>query len=221
MKAIIFDIDGTLIDSVDLHAKAWQDAFAHFGKDIAFQDIRSQIGKGADQLLPVFLTKEELETMEEKISKYRGELFKETYLSQVKPFPMVPELFLRIRESGKKIALASSGKKDEVKNYMKIANIEDLVDSFTSSDDADKSKPHPDIFQAALEELNMNPDETMVIGDTPYDAIASTKAGIPVLGVLCGGFPEEDLRKEGCRWIYKDPADLLANYDTSPLTKNE
>jgi HAD superfamily hydrolase (TIGR01549 family) len=219
MKAAIFDIDGTLIDSVNLHATAWQEAFAHFGKEISFEDIRSQIGKGADQLLPVFLTKEELKTMEQELTDFRSTLFKEKYLAEVKPFPKVRELFLRIRDDGKRIALASSGKKDEVENYMKIAHIEDLIDTSTSSDDADRSKPKPDIFEAALEKLKLPPEETIVIGDTPYDAIAARKAGIPAIGVLCGGFPEEDLRKEGCKWIYKDPEDLLERYEKSPLNE--
>jgi beta-phosphoglucomutase-like phosphatase (HAD superfamily) len=91
IKAVIFDVDGTLVDSVDLHARAWEEAFREFGKEIPFPEIRMQIGKGADQLMPVFLSKEELEVHGEKISKRRGEIFKEKYLRGVKGFPRVRE----------------------------------------------------------------------------------------------------------------------------------
>jgi HAD superfamily hydrolase (TIGR01549 family) len=218
IKAIIFDVDGTLVDSVDLHARAWQEALAHFGKHFDFERVRYQIGKGGDQLMPVFLSREELEDFGEELEEYRGELFKREYLPRVKSFPAVRELFQRVKDEGLQIALASSAKGDELQTYKKLARIEDLVEEETSSDDAEKSKPHPDIFEAALERLgDMRPSETVVVGDTPYDAEAAGKAGIKTIGLLSGGFPEEDLRAAGCAPIYRDAADLLTNFDTSPL----
>jgi HAD superfamily hydrolase (TIGR01509 family) len=217
VKAVIFDIDGTLIDSVDLHARAWQEAFEHFGKQFDFERVRYQIGKGGDQLLPVFLSESEIEKFGDELTEYRGELFKREYLSRVVAFPRVRELFERVLSDGKHIALASSAKKEELSKYKRIANIEDLVEEETSSDDAEKSKPHPDIFEAALAELGVEPSDAIVVGDTPYDAEAALKAGVRTIGVLSGGFSEEDLREAGCVRIYKDAADLLANYDTSPL----
>ena len=222
IKAVIFDVDGTLIDSVDLHARAWQEAFAHFGKHFDFERVRSQIGKGGDQLMPVFLSREELEEFGEELEEYRGELFKREYLPRVKGFPAVRELFQRVKDEGLQIALASSAKGDELKTYKKLARIEDLVEEETSSDDAEKSKPHPDIFEAALEKLeDVRPSDAVVVGDTPYDAEAAGKAGLQTIGLLSGGFPEEDLRAAGCARIYRDAADLLAAYDTSPLAKAE
>jgi HAD superfamily hydrolase (TIGR01549 family) len=218
LKAVIFDIDGTLVDSVDLHARAWQEALAHFGKQVGYERVRYQIGKGGDQLMPVFLSEDELERFGEELEKYRGELFKREYMPRVKGFPSVRELFERIERDGLRIALASSAKGDELKTYKKLARIEDLVEEETSSDDAEKSKPHPDIFEAALERLgDVEPSEAMVVGDTPYDAEAAGKAGLKTIGLLCGGFPEEDLRAAGCVLVYKDPADLLAHFDSSPL----
>jgi HAD superfamily hydrolase (TIGR01549 family) len=222
IKAVIFDVDGTLVDSVDLHARAWQEAFAHFGKHFDFERVRYQIGKGGDQLMPVFLSEEELDEFGEELEEYRGELFKREYLPRVKAFPAVRELFRRVKDEGLRIALASSAKADELKTYKKLADIEDLVEEETSADDAEKSKPHPDIFEAALEQLgDVQPSETVVVGDTPYDAQAAGKAGLKTIGLLSGGFPEEDLRAAGCDPVYRDAADLLANFDTSPLAKAE
>lgn len=222
IQAVIFDIDGTLIDSVDLHARAWQEILAKYGHDVPFEEVRRQIGKGGDHLLPVFLSKEELDRSREEIEKVRSELFKEKYLREVRPFPEVRELFQKILADGKRIALASSGKKDEVEKYEKIAGIDDLIghDDKTSSDDAERSKPDPDIFHAAMAKLDgVAKDAVIVVGDTPYDAEAAGKAGLKTIGVLCGGFPEADLRAAGCIAIYRDPADLLAHYDVSPIAR--
>jgi HAD superfamily hydrolase (TIGR01549 family) len=221
IKAVIFDIDGTLVDSVDLHARAWQETFSHFGKDIPYERVRHQIGKGGDQLMPVFFSKEELDEKGEEMEKYRGELYKRDYLPKVRAFPRVRDLFLRIKADGLRIALASSAKEDELETYKKLARIEDLVEEETSSDDADKSKPHPDIFEAVMESLgDIEPLEAIVVGDTPYDAEAAGKASLRTIGVLCGGFPEAELKEAGCVQIYKDPADLLARYNDSVIVQN-
>lgn len=218
-EAVIFDIDGTLLDSVDLHAQAWQEAFRHFGHEIPFEDIRSQIGKGGDQLLPVFLTPDELKEKGKKLEKFRGDLFKKKYLPKVRPFPGVRELFLKIKNNGQEIALASSAKPDELEKFEQIANIQDLVEVETSSGDAKRSKPHPDIFEAALDRLgpDVHRENVIVVGDSPHDAEAAQKARLTVLGVLCGGFPEAALREAGCLAIYAGPEDLLKNYENSPL----
>jgi phosphoglycolate phosphatase-like HAD superfamily hydrolase len=114
--------------------------------------------------------------------------------------------------------LASSGNADEVEQYKEIANIADLIDSDTSSDDAERSKPFPDIFQAALAKLQgLSCDEAVVVGDTPYDAEAARRAQIKSIGVLSGGFTGQALRDAGCIAIYHGPEDLLHRYDNSPL----
>jgi HAD superfamily hydrolase (TIGR01509 family) len=218
MRAVIFDIDGTLLDSVDLHARAWVEAFAHFGVETDEAEVRSQIGKGGDELMPVFLPKERIAREGTEIETFRSDLFKAKYLPEVRPFPAVRPLFERIRKAGLTIALASSGKGPEVERYQDILGIADLVDVVTSSDDAERSKPHPDIFEAAVRKLDgLGKDEMIVIGDTPYDAEAASKAGLRTIGVLCGGFPEADLSAAGCIAIYRDPQDLLDGFEQSPL----
>jgi HAD superfamily hydrolase (TIGR01509 family) len=222
LEAVIFDIDGTLVDSVDLHAKAWQMAFDKFGKKVSFGAIRRQIGKGADQLLPVFFSKDELDQFGDELNSYRSKLFKQEYLPTVKAFPKVRELFERIKQDGRQIALASSAKDDELDAYKKIARIADLTETETSSGDVKKSKPYPDVFATAIKELgNIAPDQVIAIGDTPYDAEAAGKINLRVIGLLCGGWNEEELRRAGCVTVYQDPADLLARYDSSPLAPKQ
>src|SRR3954468_6134421 len=142
LRAVIFDIDGTLVDSNDLHARAWQEAFAHFGIELPYGRVRSQIGKGGDQLIPFLIGPDRAESIGKELAAYCSELFKNKYLDQVRPFPKVRELFQRILQDGRKIALATSAKEDELKRLKEIAQIEDLIHEETSSDDADKSKPH-------------------------------------------------------------------------------
>jgi HAD superfamily hydrolase (TIGR01509 family) len=213
MRAVIFDVDGTLIDSVDLHARAWHETLLHFGKRVSYDEVRSQIGKGGDQLLPVFFTRNELSLRGDLIEQWRGDLYKSQYMKRVRAFPKVRELFIEILRKGLKIALASSAKSDELQLYKTVAQIDDLLDAETSSEDAGRSKPYPEIFQAALNRLGMKPAEAIVVGDTPWDAIAAHRAGIGCIGVLSGGFALEDLRSAGCLEVRRDPSDLLQHLD--------
>jgi HAD superfamily hydrolase (TIGR01509 family) len=221
LNAVIFDVDGTLVDTVDLHTQAWQEAFKAYGYDIPYDEIRHQIGKGSDQLFPVFISQEEIERVGKPINQRRREIYKKDMLPNVRPFPKVRELFERIRADGKKVLLASSSEQEILETYKQLLQIEDLIDSATSTDDAEQSKPEPDIFQAALEKLDgIKAEEAIVVGDTPYDAEAANKTNLPTIGVLCGGFPEAELREAGCIAVYRDPTDLLAHYEQSPLAKS-
>jgi phosphoglycolate phosphatase-like HAD superfamily hydrolase len=218
IRAAIFDVDGTLVDTVDFHAEAWQRAFRHFGKEVAFDDVRAQIGKGGDQLVPVFWSKQEIEERGEALAKWRTELFAKEYMPRVQGFPKVRELFEQLIANKLQIALASSAIGEELQTYKDRAQVADLIDTETSKDDAEKSKPHPDIFEAALERLGNPPtDQAIVIGDTPYDIEAAAKAGLRTIAVRCGGFPEETLK--GAIAIYDDPADLLERLAESPLSR--
>ena len=219
-KAALFDVDGTLVDTVDLHAQAWVETFGHFGVATTFDEIRRQIGKGGDQLLPGLVPADLLEERQDEIEAFRAGVFKRDYLPRAKPFPRVPDLLRRLKETGLKVALASSGKDDEVAHHKKLLGIESLVDAETTSDDAERSKPFPDIFAAAFRKLDLSdPAEAMVIGDTPYDAEAARAGGFHTIGVLCGGFPEGALREAGCVAVYRDPAHLLEEFDASPFVK--
>lgn len=218
-KAVIFDLDGTLIDSVDLHAVAWQEALKQFGHDVTYEGVRSQIGKGGDKLIPVFLSKSEQSEHGKELEAWRSMHFKAKYLPLIRPFSGVPELVHRCREAGLKVAVASSAKKDELKKYLEIADITDLVDASVSAEDVDESKPDPDVFEAVLKKLAIGGNDAVAIGDTPYDAEAAGKAGVRTIGVLSGGFLEGDLRKSGCLAVYPGPAALLVNFQASLLAR--
>jgi phosphoglycolate phosphatase-like HAD superfamily hydrolase len=215
---VLFDIDGTLLDSVDAHAQAWVEAFTQFGYAVSFETVRPQIGKGGDQIIPTYVPPEMIKKIGQDLEAYRADLFKRVYLPRVRPFPRVRDLCVTIRQHGQRVALASSGKKDEVAEYKRIARIADVVDMETSADDAKRSKPAPDIFEAALVKLSpLPPSRIVVVGDTTYDAIAAGKVGLKTVGLLCGGTPLQALRAAGCIAIYKSPADLLAKFEDSPL----
>jgi HAD superfamily hydrolase (TIGR01509 family) len=217
-KAVIFDVDGTLLDTNDLHATAWVEAFRHFGIEVPYEQVRRQMGKGGDQLLPVFVDAAVLEREGDQIEAFRTELFKRDYLPRARAFPDVRALFKRLQAAGQTIVLATSGKREEVERHMRTADIQDLVDAATTADDAEHSKPAPDIFDAALRRIApLGADDAIVVGDTPYDAQAAAKAGLPTVGLLSGGFSKDDLLAAGCIAIYDDPKALLANYERSPL----
>jgi HAD superfamily hydrolase (TIGR01509 family) len=220
IKAVIFDVDGTLVDSVDVHARSWIEAFRDYGIDVEFAVMRRQIGKGGDQIIRMFLSQQQVADFGERLEQHRARLLKDRYMPQIKAIPGSRPLLKHLLNVGKKIALASSAKEDELAKYKQIAGIDDLIDTETSSDDAKRSKPHPDIFQAALKRLDMKPDECLAVGDTPYDAEAAGKGGLRTIGVLSGGWSQHDLRQAGCIAVYRDVADLLDHYDKSPIARS-
>ncbi|MBE9048252.1 HAD family hydrolase [Pleurocapsales cyanobacterium LEGE 10410] len=213
IKAIIFDLDGTLVDSVDYHAEAWVKAFKEYGYDFPKEQLRQQIGKGSAYIIGDLLSSSEAEKLESDIAQYRKQYYQDNLLEQVQPFSKVKELFETIKADGIQVVLASSARKETIEYYKQLLEIEDLIDGATSTDDVEKSKPEPDIFVSALAKLDgISAEEVMVVGDSPYDAIAAKKANLSTIGVLTGGFSRETLTDAGCVAIYQDPADLLDNY---------
>jgi HAD superfamily hydrolase (TIGR01549 family) len=218
VQGVIFDIDGTIIDSADLHVQSWQRALKKFGKDSSYETIRSQIGKGADEFLAEFFPRDELNRIRDDLVSYRGKLFKHEYLPKAKAFPGVRELFEQIKHDGKKIALASTAKEEEIQIYKEMARIDDLIDTVACSEDVKHSKPHRDLCSAAVHKLgNIAPDRVIAVGDTRYDAEAAGKINVRTIGLLCGGGNLEELQQAESIAIYKDPAHLLEHYESSPL----
>jgi HAD superfamily hydrolase (TIGR01509 family) len=220
LQAAIFDLDGTLVDSNELHVRAWREVFQRYGKEVHADALRAQMGKGGDQLMPVFWSKADLARFGEEMQALRVEIFMENYLPLVKPFPGVRPLFERVKRDGLRIALASSAKHPELQHHIDLLGIGDLIDASTSADDAEHSKPRPDILQAALERLpGIAASGALLIGDSPYDAQAAATAGMRCIGVLTGGFSEHELLRAGAIAVYHDIAHLGRHYDESPLAK--
>ncbi len=214
IRAFLFDVDGTLVDSNDLHAAAWREAFLHFGVDIPFERVRGQIGKGGDNLIPALLPPELVACRQQEIETYRSALFQRDYLPRVRPFAGVRPLFERIVAAGARIVLATSAKKAELDHHIELLGVADLIAAATAKDDVAHSKPDPDIFAAALAKVApLGPADARVVGDTPYDAEAAGKLGIAAIGFRSGGFPEEQLRAAGVRCLFDGPEDMYRRYD--------
>lgn len=211
LQAILLDIDGTLIDSNDKHAHCWVEAFAHFGKQVAWDSVRVQIGKGGDLLVPDTLDAREMQKFGEPLKKYRGELWKEKYMHGVRPFPGAVDAMHALHERGLKLALASSSNPDEVEYYVELLGVGDLLKGTTSKEDAELSKPSPEIFQAALERVKSDPARTLAVGDTPYDILAAHRTPVPIAAVLCGGFPRETLTK--AEFLFDDLPAMVKELD--------
>lgn len=215
IRGVILDVDGTLVDSNDAHARAWVEALAERGIQVPFEKVRRLIGKGGDKLLPEAAGLQADSPKGREISQRRQAIFKERYLPTLRPTPGAKELLDHMHAQGLKLAVASSAKKDELTPLLRICGADRVVEQQTSSDDADRSKPDPDIVAVALQKMGLPAAETAMLGDTPYDVEAGNRAGVLGIAVRCGGWDDKDLA--GAAAVYDDPADLLAHYESSPL----
>ena len=214
IRAVLFDVDGTLVDSNDLHVAAWQQAFSHFGIELPADAIREQIGKGGDNLIPTLLPEDLAEQCGSEIEAFRSELFKRDFLPRVVPFQGIRPLFERLYADDVRIVLATSSGADELAYHSSLIGAADLIYDATSRDDVDHSKPCPDIFEAALAKVApVRAEEALVIGDSPWDVKAAERAGLRTIAVTSGGFAEADLREAGAAGVFAGPEDLLDRYE--------
>jgi HAD superfamily hydrolase (TIGR01509 family) len=214
-QGIIFDVDGTLVDSNDAHARAWTDALHEYGYEVSFAQVRKLIGMGSDHLLPAIINIEKESDQGQAIAQRRGQIFKAQYLPTVTALPGAHALVQRLHAAGIKLVVASSATKEELSALLRIAQVADLLPEQTSADDAQQSKPAPDIVLVALQRLGLAPEAAVMIGDTPYDIQSAQQAGVAMIALRCGGWQDAELL--GALAIYDHPADLLAHYAESPL----
>jgi HAD superfamily hydrolase (TIGR01509 family) len=213
LRGVIFDIDGTLVDSNDAHAQSWAETFAEFGYDVPFDAVRPLIGMGGDKLLPKTVGVNKDSDKGKQLSERRAEIFHERFLPHLRAFDGSRALVARIRADDLKAIVATSAKDDELKGLLKAAEVADLMEEKATASDAKRSKPDPDIVHAAIEDSGLAPGELVMIGDTPYDVEAAGRAGVRVIAFRSGGWKDNDL--EGAVEIYDGPADLLHHYDSS------
>ena len=217
LKGVIFDVDGTLVDSNDAHAQSWVDTFVEAGYNVPFEKVRPLIGMGGDKLLPKTIGISRDSDEGKKLSERRGKIFRSTYLTRLQALPGSRELVLRVKQDGIKAIVATSAKDEELKGLLKAARVEDLMEEKATASDAKRSKPDPDIVEAAIRESGTSSRHLVMIGDTPYDIEAATRAGVRAIGFLSGGWSREALK--GAAEIYEGPSDLLAHYESSLLGK--
>ncbi|MBV8373287.1 MAG: HAD family hydrolase [Candidatus Eremiobacteraeota bacterium] len=216
VTAALLDIDGTFVRSNDAHAKAWSEAAAEFGFLRPLEFFRRLIGMGGDRILPcIDATLSAERKPGSQIAARRGEIFAERYLPGLRPTAGGQELVRRLFLDDIRCVVASSAKTDEIEGLLKAAGIDEYITVTTTSDDAGRSKPAPDIVTVALRKSRVSANEAVLVGDTPYDVEAGARAGVRVLAVRCGGWSDEALK--GAAMIFNDPADILAHYEQTPF----
>ena len=214
-RTIVLDVDGTLVDSNAAHARAWIDALAERGREVPFERVRLLIGMGADNLLPTLLSISDTSDEGCRLAERAGEIFREKYLSTVRPFPRVRALLERLRHDGYSLVVASSASEDLLGKLLTVGGVDDLIEHRVSSTDVHRSKPEPDCVIAALRKTGTSPAEAIMLGDTPYDVAAALRADVGIIGLRCGGWDDDQLA--GSIATYADPEALLNAFEQSPL----
>jgi HAD superfamily hydrolase (TIGR01509 family) len=212
IRGVLLDVDGTLVFSNDAHAAAWEEAFASYGYEVPFHELRELIGMGSDKLIKK--VKPDLDDTKgdgKKIKELRAKIFLKKYVPTLSPTPGSRELVRDLQSKGLKTIAASSAKAQELKPLLKKAEVDDLLTEATTSDDAEKSKPDPDIVETALDKISLPAGEVIMIGDTPYDIEAAQKAGVACIALRTGGWQDADLH--GAIAVFDDPSELRQRID--------
>jgi HAD superfamily hydrolase (TIGR01509 family) len=215
IRAVLLDIDGTLVDSNDAHARAWQQALARHGREVPFEQLRALIGKGGDKLLAETVGIEQPTPSGKCIDQLRARVFLREHLPRLRPLPGARELILRLRTEGLRLVVATSAKTQEMNALLELCGVRPYIAAHTSSDEAERSKPDPDILQAALGKAGVPASAALMLGDTPYDVEAAARAGVGTVALRSGGWGDEALA--GALAIYDHAAQLAARYETSPF----
>jgi HAD superfamily hydrolase (TIGR01509 family) len=216
IRGVLLDIDGTLVESNDEHAKAWVKALSEGGRPVSYETVRPLIGMGGDKLLPKVAGIAADSAEGKRLSARRGEIFAQDFLPHLKPSRGARRLLELLKSRGLKLVVVSSAKKDELEPLLKICGADQVIEARTTADDVDRSKPDPDAIQIGLRQIGLPASDVVMLGDTPYDVESATKAGVRVIAVRCGGW--KDAYLVGASAIYDDPEDLCRHIDTSPLT---
>jgi HAD superfamily hydrolase (TIGR01509 family) len=211
VKAVLFDVDGTLVDTNYLHTVAWWEAFAQAGHDIPMAPIHRSIGMGSDKMLDALLPRDRDKSADDDISTAHSALYS-VYWSRLRPLPGAARLLRACHDQGLRVVLASSAAPDELEKLRAVLDSDDAIDAATSAGDAESSKPAPDLVEVALKQAQAEPEETVFVGDSVWDVRACEKAGVPCIGVLTGGSSRDELTEAGAVAVYDSPADLLEQF---------
>lgn len=216
LKAVLLDVDGTLMKSNDAHAQAWSYAFSVYGYDVPPERVRRWIGMGGARILKKVDEKlSEDRDPGASISELRREIFLRDYVGGLTPTNGARALLQRIAEVKLLRVAATSAQEEELAGLLNSGGMVEEIDLATTSDDVEESKPAPDLIKKALSKAGCTPQEAVAVGDTPYDISSARDAGVPIVALTCGGWDAGDLI--GAEATYEDPADLLAHFDASPI----
>ena len=206
-QGIILDIDGTLIDSNDAHARAWLQALQENGISTDYQTVRDKIGMGGDKLLPDVAQISVDSPLGKKIDQRKNEIFRQDFFPHLRPFPYAQQLIERLHASGLKLVVASSSSREDLDALLRKIGIADLIFASTSASDTEESKPAPDVVEAALHKADLRPHAAIMIGDTPYDISSAHQAHVPTIALTCGGWSRDELHDAEA--IFASPKELF------------
>ena len=217
VRGVVLDVDGTLLDSNAGHAEAWARAARELGHEVSAARVLPLIGMGGDRLLPALLGVEKSSDAGQRLTARKAEIFRGEILVRLRPTPGARPLLERFRNDGLSLVVATSATRADLRALLKQAGVHDLLDldAATSASEVDASKPAPDVVEAATHRSGLQAAQLVMIGDTPYDIAAATRAGVRIVAVRCGGWSDHELA--GAVAVYDDPAALLRAYDASPF----
>ncbi|WP_439386659.1 HAD family hydrolase [Amycolatopsis lexingtonensis] len=214
--AVLFDVDGTLVDSNYLHVHAWHRAFAELGREVDSWRVHRAIGKGAGKLLSTVLGEEDADRVGDRAKELHSRFYLET-AELLRPFDRAPDLVRTLAQRGVRVVLATSAGPDELEVLRKVLDVDDVVAAIVSGDDVDATKPDPEPVFAALERAGTAPEDTVFVGDAVWDVHAATKAGVRTVSVRSGGVSAAELTEAGAVAVYDDAAALLDGLEESVL----
>ena len=211
LRAVLFDVDGTLVDTNYLHTVAWWEAFAQAGHDVPMASVHRAIGMGSDRMLDALLPADRDTSADSDIKTAHSALYS-VYWSRLRPLPGAARLLRACHDKGLRVVLASSADPDQLTVLRAALDADDAIDAATSSGDADASKPAPDLVQVAMDQAGAAPEESVFIGDSVWDVQACRLAGVPCVGVLTGGTSRAELTDAGAVAVYEGAADLMEGF---------
>jgi len=209
-EVALLDIDGTLLDSTYHHALAWSRAFAGVGHPVPVWRIHRHIGMGGDRLIPAVTDEQTAERIADDVQE-RWQAAYDEMIDETRLLPGARDLLDTLRAAGMRVVLASSSIPKHAEHALRLLEADERADAWTTSEDAEESKPDPELLEAALDEVEGQ--RAVMIGDATWDVIAANRVSVPTIGLLCGGFGEAELREAGAAAVYRDPADLVAHLD--------
>ncbi len=216
LRGVLFDVDGTLVDSNYLHTVAWWQAFRRLDYDIPMANIHRAIGMGGDKLIGHVLGSDPEPEVEEKLDSSHGAIFSTSWPA-LRAFDGAAELLRACASRDLAVVLASSASEPELQALRRAIDTDDAITSATSSSDAQESKPAPDILQAALDSAELEAGATVFVGDSVWDVLSAAALGIPTIGLTCGGTSEAELLDAGAEEVFESPRHLLENLQESLL----